>query len=133
MVEIESGEIQGGGGLKILVGDDDRINQLVLRGLLKKLGLDCNIVGTGQAVVDAVSEGGYNFVLLDVQLPDIDGFEVARQIQAGSDQSTRPQIAFVSGHDASDFRSELDALGIRDFITKPVTVEALKKVIPGAN
>ncbi len=116
-------------GVKILVGDDDRVNQLVLQGMLKKLGCECSVVGSGASVIESVKAGGVDLLFLDVQLPDINGFDVARKILELPDISPKPMIAFVSGHDASDFRAEMDELGVAFFVTKPVTVDALKKVL----
>ena len=66
-------------GVRILVGDDDRVNQLVLQGMLKRLGYGCTVVGTGTEVVEAVTQESFDVLFLDVQLPDIDGFEVVRK------------------------------------------------------
>lgn len=115
-------------GLKILVGDDDRVNQLVLQGMLKKLGYECQVVGTGTEVVEAVSAEAIDVLFLDVQLPDINGFDVVREIRQ-QHPSTPIKIAFVSGHDASDFRAEMEELKVGFFVTKPVTTVALQQVL----
>jgi CheY-like chemotaxis protein len=123
-------EVKGVQGVKILVGDDDRVNQLVIRGMLKKLGHECHVVGTGREVVEAVASQPFDLIFLDIQLPDIDGFEVVREVKKIPNLATQPRIAFVSGHDASDFRVELAELGVNHFLTKPITVDALARVLP---
>ena len=115
--------------MRILVGDDDHVNQLVIRGFLKKLGYECSIVGTGQEVIDKVAEEAIDLLFLDVQLPDIDGFDVARALKNREGLPQMPRITFVSGHDASDFRQELEELGNCQFLTKPVSVDRLREAI----
>jgi CheY-like chemotaxis protein len=88
------------------------------------------VVGTGREVVEAVASQPFDLIFLDIQLPDIDGFEVVREVKKIPDLSTQPRIAFVSGHDASDFRAELAELGVNHFLTKPITVDALASVLP---
>ena len=122
-------ELMGVQGLRILVGDDDKVNQLVIRGMLKKLGCDCTVVGDGRAVVDAVASQPVDLIFLDIQLPDINGFEVVREIQKLPNLEKRPKIAFVSGHDAGDFRAELTELDVSLFLTKPIAVDALSKIL----
>ena len=116
-------------GVRILVGDDDRVNQLVLQGMLKRLGYGCTVVGTGTEVVEAVTQESFDVLFLDVQLPDIDGFEVVRKIREQQPAPGTTKIAFVSGHDAADFRSEMEELDVEFFVTKPVTSEALENVL----
>lgn len=123
-------EVKGVQGVRILVGDDDRVNQLVISGMLKKLGHECQIVGTGRDVVEAVASQPFDLIFLDIQLPDIDGFEVVREVKKIPDLAALPRIAFVSGHDASDFRAEMAELGVNHFLTKPITVDALAQVLP---
>ena len=120
-------------GMRILVGDDDRVNRLVIQGMLKRLGYDCVVVDSGKAVIDAVKSDPFDYIFLDVQFPDMDGFEVAEHLETLTDLDPKPKIAFVSGHDAGDFREKLSELGIEFFITKPVTVEALRAVIDSAS
>ncbi len=116
--------------MKILVGDDDRVNQLVLQGMLKKLGYECTVVGMGKDVVAHVSREPVDLIFLDVQMPDINGFDVVREIRKlpGISEAS-PKIAFVSGHDACDFRQELDELEVTLFLTKPVTVDGVRKIV----
>ena len=116
--------------MKILVGDDDRVNQLVLQGMLKKLGYGCTVVGMGKDVVEHVARESVDLILLDVQMPDINGFDVVRELKKLPEiPGSFPRIAFVSGHDASDFRQELDELEVGLFLTKPVTVDGLRKIV----
>tara|TARA_A100001037_G_scaffold305047_1_gene343782 strand:+ start:441 stop:704 length:264 start_codon:yes stop_codon:yes gene_type:complete len=86
-------------------------------------------VGTGREVVEAVAREPFDLILLDVQFPGINGFEAVRQLQPHLKQAHPPRIAFLSGHDASDFREGLAELGIHDVLRKPITIEALKGLI----
>ncbi len=116
--------------LKILIGDDDMVNQLVVRGLMKKIGhTDCTVVSSGKAVLEAAAAEEFDWLLLDIQLPDMDGFEVARRLPAEAKGGIGPKVVFVSGHDASDFKAEVAEVGAAGFVTKPVSEEALRDVI----
>jgi hypothetical protein len=67
--------------LRILMADDNRINQKVGRGFLEKLGYRSDVVGNGLEVIEALQRQPYDLIFLDIQMPEMDGYETARQIQ----------------------------------------------------
>jgi len=75
----DKGEEQG---LNILVAEDNQVNQLLMASLLKKLGHRFDLVGDGAAAVEAVQSGSYDVVLMDVQMPGVDGVEATHLIRA---------------------------------------------------
>lgn len=125
-----------GRNVRILLAEDNMTNQLVALGILKKLGLNADSVGNGVEAVNAMKTISYDLVLMDVQMPEMDGFEATRQIRNfQSEISNRwiPIIAMTAHAMQGDRERCLDA-GMNDYVTKPVSpkalAEALNKWIP---
>ena len=117
--------------LKVLVVEDNHINQLVARGYLEALGCRCEIVANGQAAVDAL--GGphtYALVLMDCHMPVLDGLEATRRIRAGERLSGKhlPIVALTANAMTGDRELCLLA-GMDDFLSKPFRLPELAKVI----
>ena len=113
-----------------LVVDDDPVNQLVIFGMLKKLGCEVDVVDDGEAAHRAVAAGHYDIVFMDCHMPVMDGFEATRRIRAaerpGGD--TPVIVALTADSLASDRQRCLDA-GMNDFLTKPVSSSQLSATI----
>lgn len=109
----------------ILVADDDPVSQQIIRHMLEHAGYEVATVGTGRAALDALHLRRYSVLLLDIQLPDMDGFAVARAIRsefAGQDQ---PWIVALSAAlDAGD-TERCRASGMDDVLGKPLRMAAL--------
>jgi two-component system sensor histidine kinase/response regulator len=117
--------------LRILLAEDNLTNQQVAAGIARKLGLTVDVVGDGQAAVEAVRREPYDLVLMDVQMPELDGFSATRAIRAGvsgADRSRMPIIA-MTAHAAKGDRERCLAAGMDDYVSKPVTSESLAKVL----
>lgn len=112
-------------GRRVLVVDDDATNRLVARRLLARLGLDSDEVPDGPSALERVRAGGYDAVLLDHQMPGMDGLEVARAIRLDEPVGHRtPIIALTGSALAADRRRCLDA-GMDDHLAKPVSLDLL--------
>ena len=113
--------------VEILVVEDNPTNQQVVLMVLRALGYQPDMAETGRKGIDKVSSHRYDIVLLDLQLPDIDGFEVARHIR--EHLSYQPVIvAITAGASAEDRQRCLDA-GMDDFVLKPFKISLLKDVV----
>ncbi len=113
----------------VLVAEDIPINQLVARGMLERLGWNVDVVGDGQAAVEAAARGAYDVVILDCQMPVLDGYEAARAIRLLPGRSGRsPIIAMTANALAEDRQRCLDA-GMDDYIAKPITTDGLAEVL----
>jgi len=111
--------------LRILLAEDNKVNQKVASRILERLGYRCDIVANGLEVLAAVERQPYDLILMDVQMPEMDGLEAARLINARLKGKARPRIiAMTASTMDSDRRQCLDA-GMDDFISKPVRVEEL--------
>jgi CheY-like chemotaxis protein len=112
-------------GLRILGVEDNPYGRVILKTILTELGHGVDFVGTGEAAVGAVARGGYDAVLMDVRLPDIDGIEATRRIRALGGAAARIPVIGVSGRSSGDEEARAQAAGMSGFVTKPISPNAL--------
>lgn len=116
--------------MKILVVEDDKMNQLVVQKFLEKEGLYTDIVETGREAIKALEETEYGAVLMDVQMPDMDGLEateIIRDMEKGTGKHI-PIIMLTASAMAGDRENSMQA-GADDFITKPIDKSKLIRSI----
>lgn len=117
--------------LKILIAEDNIINQKVITNILKRLGYRADVVGNGLEVLDALRRQSYDLILMDVQMPEMDGLTTTRQIRtlwngSHSDFSgQRPCIIAMTANAMEGDRQRCLEAGMDDYLSKPVKVEAL--------
>ena len=111
-------------GARVLLAEDDPVNREVACELLGALGLRIDTVETGQQAVEQARSGRYALVLMDVQMPELDGLEATRQIRTRFDRTQLPILAMTANAFAEDRQHCLDA-GMNDHIGKPVDPERL--------
>jgi len=113
-------------GLKVLVADDNEVNVYVLSGLLRKWGAVLDVVGTGRQAVERVQERDYDLVLMDLHMPELDGYVATRQIRALPDEKfTRLPIFAVSASTRMGHQHELETAGFTEFVGKPISPDIL--------
>ena len=116
---------------RVLVAEDNSINQEVLRRMLETLGCDVTIVGDGLAAVAAAAVGDWDIILMDGDMPKLDGVEATRRIRTQERSSDRRRVAIVAVT-AHAFREEHDrfrAAGMDDCLVKPFTRQQLIDVL----
>ena len=111
--------------VKILVVDDNNINLRLATGMLAKLGLAADAATNGQEAVDKVREGGYDVVLMDMQMPVMDGIEATRHIR-NLDLPVQPSIIAVTANAFDSDREHCLEVGMDDFIAKPFSLDDLR-------
>jgi PAS domain S-box-containing protein len=122
---------------RILVVEDNIINQQVSLAILKKLGYRVEIAANGNEALDSLQSMPFDLILMDCEMPEMDGYEATRQIRAwkNSEQevlrhkSSLPIIA-MTAHAHKNAREKCQAAGMDDFLTKPVTPQALAAMLP---
>ena len=115
--------------LKILVAEDTPVNQLVVRHFLQQLGSQVRIVSNGAQAVEAVNEESFDVVLMDLQMPDVDGFEATRQIRNSKPPGSEiPIIAFTASVMAEQRAACFEA-GMDGVLMKPLELEALHETL----
>ena len=115
--------------LKILCVEDNPYGRVLLNTILTELGHRADFVGTGGAAVEAVAQGRYHVVLMDVTLPDIDGIEATRRIRALADPVGRVPIVGVSGRGNAADEAAARAAGMNGYLAKPLSPSALTRVL----
>ena len=117
--DVEERLRRGHTGTRVLLVEDNPINREVAEVLLGEVGLVVDAVETGRRAVEAVDEHAYALVLMDMQLPELDGPEATRQIRAHARHAALPILAMTANAFAEDRRTCL-AAGMNDFVSKPV-------------
>jgi signal transduction histidine kinase/DNA-binding response OmpR family regulator len=111
--------------LRILLAEDNAINQKVALRLLERLGYGADIVGDGRQALARLDHATYDVILMDVQMPEMDGLEVSRAICARWAASERPRIIAMTAEAMQGDRDKCLAAGMDDYIVKPVTLNQL--------
>ncbi len=112
---------------RILVAEDNIVNQKVALGILTKLGLNAEVVGTGEEAIQAAATGRFALVLMDVQMPFMDGLEAARRIRSAEAKLKRDMVPIIAmtAHALQGDRARCISAGMNDYLAKPISRRAL--------
>jgi CheY-like chemotaxis protein/HPt (histidine-containing phosphotransfer) domain-containing protein len=113
--------------LSILVAEDNAVNRRVIVSLLATLGCDADVAVNGLEVLEAVKRKRYDVILMDIQMPEMDGLEASRNLVSALPQKDRPVIIAVTAHSMKIHREECFAAGMDDYLSKPVRLDTLRK------
>ena len=120
-------------GLKLLVAEDNPVNQRVAVKLLEKLGIPADVAPNGKLAVEAAGRFRYDLILMDCQMPEMDGFEATREIRDFENGHRTPIIALTAGAMAGEREKCIEA-GMDDYLSKPVQLsslaDALRRFLP---
>jgi CheY-like chemotaxis protein len=123
--------------LRILLAEDNAMNQKVALRLLEQLGYRADVASNGVEAIEALDRQPYDVVLMDVQMPELDGLDATRQICERWSEETRPRIIAMTANALPEDREACFAAGMNDYVAKPIRSEelvaALKRVKPLAN
>ena len=119
--------------LRILLAEDNRVNQKLALRLLQQMGYRADLAANGAEALQALARQPYDLVLMDVQMPEMDGLQATRAIvQRWPDAPRRPRIVAMTANAMQGDREECLAAGMDDYLTKPIRVEALAAALVAA-
>ena len=115
--------------LRLLLADDNLINQKVGMSVLQKLGYRADVANNGIEVLQALEQKAYDIIFLDVQMPEMDGLEATRHIHERWPRDRRPCIIAMTGNALMGDREKCLAAGMDDYISKPVRIAELQNAL----
>ena len=115
--------------LSILLAEDNAVNQMVLLQMLRKIGYQADLASNGFDVLAALDRQAYDVVLMDIQMPDMDGFEATRRILARFPKMKRPRIIALTAHALNGDRERCLKAGMDGYLSKPVKIEDLQSAL----
>jgi signal transduction histidine kinase/ActR/RegA family two-component response regulator len=116
---------QAAGPLSVLIAEDGEINQVVVRSILERAGHRVTVVETGRAAVDALARAHFDIVLMDLQMPDMDGLEATARIRAGETSGRRVPVIALTARAMEGDRERCLAAGMDGFLSKPISPDVL--------
>ncbi|MFM7674350.1 MAG: response regulator [Synechococcus sp.] len=115
--------------LRLLVVDDIPVNQKLVTRMLERLGYAAQIATNGREALEALERSPYDVVLMDVQMPEIDGLETTRRLRSLPDLDPQPWVIAMTAHAREEDRQACLAAGMNDYLSKPMTQEDLRTVL----
>jgi PAS domain S-box-containing protein len=132
----DSGLDSGGGdqpeqaeGLRILIAEDNLVNQKVLLRMLQQLGYGADVVANGAEAVEAVLRQSYDVVLMDVQMPEVDGITATQMLRDRLSPEALPYIVAVTANAMMGDREDCLISGMDDYISKPIRLDQLAALL----
>ena len=116
-------------GVRVLLAEDNTVNKKVALGMLKKLGFAADAVADGEQVLSALSEHAYDLVLMDCQMPVMDGYEATRRLRAAEDGAKRVPVIAMTAYAMSGDRERCIEAGMDDYLAKPISIKTLSAAL----
>jgi signal transduction histidine kinase/CheY-like chemotaxis protein len=121
----------GDRGLRVLLAEDQPMNQKLALRLLQNLGITADVANDGEEALAALARQPYDVILMDVQMPELDGLETTRRIRAAAD-APQPWIVAMTGNAMEGDREECLAAGMNDYLSKPIRPAELVAALDAA-
>jgi CheY-like chemotaxis protein len=115
--------------LRILLAEDNPINQMMMMKMLNKLGYSADIAANGLEVLKFLETQPYDLILMDIQMPEMDGFQATREIQKRWASEDRPKIIAITAYALEGDQERCLAAGMNDYISKPLRLDKLRAVL----
>jgi CheY-like chemotaxis protein/HPt (histidine-containing phosphotransfer) domain-containing protein len=115
--------------LRILLADDHVVNQKIGSRILQGFGYRCEIAGNGLEVIQALERQTFDIVFLDIQMPEMDGYETARQVRKRWSEAERPRLIAMTANALQGDREKCLEAGMDDYIAKPVKIADFQKAL----
>jgi CheY-like chemotaxis protein/HPt (histidine-containing phosphotransfer) domain-containing protein len=121
---------------RILIAEDNATNQKLITVLLGRLGYQADVTGNGLEALKALHRQAYDVVLMDVQMPELDGLETTRRLRAELSESEQPYVVAMTANAMQGDREMCLKAGMNDYVSKPIRIEELVRALrssPGEN
>jgi CheY-like chemotaxis protein len=115
--------------LRILLVEDDPMDQLIIRSLAENAGFEIDVAGNGQTAIDKLRTGDYDLVLMDLEMPVMNGYEATVYIRQWLENKKDIPIIIITSKQGLDEATRCLLLGANTFLTKPITEDNLIKEI----
>jgi CheY-like chemotaxis protein len=112
-------------GLRILLAEDVKLNQVLTQKLLARSGFQIDVVENGLQAVTAVQDTDYDVILMDVEMPEMDGLAATKQIRAMPAPKANVVIIALTAHAMNDAEKYFKAAGMDDYVSKPINFDIL--------
>ena len=119
---------QAHGGKRVLLAEDDPLCQLLTARQLRDAGLQVDVVGNGREAIDLALREPYDLILMDMEMPEVNGIEATRALRAASTQHTVPIVAMTANAFEEDRRACIEA-GMDEFLSKPIDPPVLYSLV----
>lgn len=129
LAPLQEGAPQPFAGRRMLVADDSLINQQVAVHMLEKLGCSVDVAGDGREAVDLHRASGYDLVLMDCEMPQLDGYQAAAEIRALEGALRRTPIVALTAYTTQSERDKCLVSGMNGFLSKPIRPQLLKEAL----
>jgi PAS domain S-box-containing protein len=115
--------------LRILLAEDNAVNQMVALRLLERLGYRADVASNGREALEALERQPYDVVLMDVQMPELDGLDASRRICERWPAETRPRIIAMTANAMAEDREACFAAGMDDYLAKPIRPDEMAQAL----
>lgn len=126
--EIEMPQYQYRTNVRVLLAEDNLINQRVAKGIMENIGFRIDIAANGMEVMEMMKQGAYDIILMDVQMPEMDGIEATEKIRANQ-AIEQPVIIAMTANAMKEDKEKCLQAGMDDYISKPVKVDTLRSIM----
>jgi CheY-like chemotaxis protein len=113
--------------LSVIIAEDDPVNQEITLRMLRKLGIKAIAAANGLEVLQALEKHSYDMILMDIQMPEMDGIRATKIIRERWSQG--PSIIFITDCDSNAYRERCFNAGANEFLVKPVKIDTLTSAI----
>lgn len=114
---------------KILVVDDEEISRSIMKEQFEKLGCHVDVAATGEEAIRSVQNHPYHLIVLDINMFDMDGFNVAKRLQEMEEHIKSTPLVAVTVHALNSLKRRAKQLGFKDFVVKPITSATCEKLL----
>jgi CheY-like chemotaxis protein len=115
--------------MNILIVEDNIINQKLIVRILKILGEEVDIANNGVEALIAVREKKYDIILMDIQMPEMDGYEATRRIRTDVPKVNQPVIIAMTANALQGDREKCIEVGMDDYMSKPILIDEVKRIV----